>query len=469
MVDYRQWYGPLKGNAANSQACALQYSLGTYERSRGNLPGLKVYNMFVEEAPSEDQPILQSRPGLINTTTVMGAGPIKKLFQNDGVLSNVLFGVSNGHLYSGSTNLGAIDGTGPVSMAGLPGYVFACAGSSCWYYDGTTLGTVTMPGGFHVRSICVGTDRLIVIEDGTGHFYWSDVLTDTIESLNFATAENSPDNLLECLFIGDTLYLFGSETVEWWPASSANPNLPYQPLVGKTFQVGIRATGCATEFATTIAWITNHNQICVGDPQKIISDPALDEKLANSTTASLWKFYLDGTAYLACTLDTETYVFSQRSSQWSTFGSEGQTNWIPRCYANGNFGGSVDGHVIQWSTDYQDFGGTLERTFTAGQSILGGTIPIYSIGMKTNPGHTPFITGNYTDPVIELRASRDGGQTWGNWKQRQLGINGEYKHLVRWHGLGFFGNPGILVEIRVTDPVPFRVSGLTANDDMANI
>lgn len=447
----------------------LKYGVSAYVRERGNLPQLPVINMFVEEAASEDNPVLQSRPGLENSAITMGAGPVKELFTVDGVLGGEVYGVSAGHLYKNSTDLGAIDGTGPVAIAGFETEVFTCAGSSLWSYDGTTLASVTTPDDFNVLSLCIGTSRLIVIDSGTGHFYWSDVLSDNVDALSFATAENSPDKLKECLFIGDTLHLFGTETVEFWPASSANPDLPYQPLVGRTFQIGIKDTGCATTFATTFAWVTNRNQICVGDPQNVISNPGIDEKISKSSSVSLWKFYLEGVEFLALTLDTETWVFSRHSSAWSQFESYGETNWIPRCYAGGYFGSSVDGRLVQWSDDHSDFDDVLERRFRAGMSISTGTVPLHQLTLKTNPGQSPYLSGSYENPVVEFRASRDGGFTWSNWKERNLGANGSFRKTVRWTSLGFFGMPGMLLEFRVTDPVPFRVSGLTANESYANI
>jgi len=445
----------------------LHNSTSTYNRDRGNLPELPVVNLFVEEAPGEEQPILQSRPGLADEGTSMGAGPVKRLFKVDGVLDGSLFGVSASALYKGGTNLGTLDGTGPAKIDGFENRVFVTQGTSLYEYDGTTFSVVPTPGGFNVLSLCIGTSRLIVIDSGTGKFFWSDVLSETIDTLSFATAENSPDKLKECLFIGDTLHLFGTETVEFWPASSSDPNLPYQPLVGRTFAVGIRDTGCATKFATTFAWITNHNQICVGDPQNVVSNSSLDEKLAQSSTASLWSFYLDGVEFLAVTLDTETWVFSKRSSQWSTFESYGQTNWIPRCYANDVFGSSIDGRIIQWSDTYDDFGDILERRFRAGIPIITGTTPLFQVTLKTNPGQTNYILGTYADPTVELRTSRDGGFAWSPWKGKSLGAQGDYRKVVRWSSLGFFGNPGILVEVRVSDPVPFRVSDMSANESYA--
>lgn len=447
----------------------MPYGTTAYNRDRGNLPELPVVNFFVEEAPTEENPVLQSRPGLENSGTSMGAGPVKALFQIDGVLDGSLFGVSAGHLYKGSSDLGAIAGSGPAKIDGFENLLFTTQGTTLYQYDNASLTTVATPGSFDVLSLCIGTSRLIVINKNTGKFYWSDTLDDNIDALSFATAENSPDKLKECLFIGDTLHLFGTETVEFWPASASNPDLPYSPLVGRTYSVGVRDTGCATKFATTFAWITNHNQICVGEPQNVVSDAALDEKLAASASASLWTFYLDGVEFLAATLDTETYVFSKRSSQWSTFESYGQTNWIPRCYGGAKFGSSIDGRLVQWADTYDDFGDIMERRFRAGISITTGVTPLHQLTLKTNPGQTPYIVGTYADPSIELRSSKDGGHTWGTWKSRSLGAQGEYRKTVRWQSLGFFGNPGILVEIRVTDPVPFRVSDLEVNESYANI
>lgn len=447
----------------------LQYATSSSDRDRGNLPELPVINMTVEEYPTEEGPVLQSRPGLENLSYTMGTGPVKRLFQIDGVLDGSLFGVSGSNLYKGAVNIGAIAGTGPVAIAGFENRLFVTAGTTLYDYDGTSLTTMATPGNFDVLSLCVGTSRLIVINKNTGKVYWSNVLSNVVDALSFATAENSPDKLKECLFLGDTLHLFGSETVEFWPASSSNPDLPYSPLIGRTFQVGIRDTGCATSFASSFAWITNHNQICVGNPETVVSNTSLDEKLANSVSARLWTFYLDGVEFLAATLDAETWVFSKRSSQWSKFESAGRTNWVPRCYTKGVFGSAFDGSLSQWTDGYSDFNGILERRFRAGLSIESGTIGINQVTLKTNPGQTTFLTGDYATPVVELRTSKDGGFEWKAWRQKSLGDLGKYRQIVRWASLGFFGSPGLLIEIRITDPVPFRVSGMTANEKYATL
>lgn len=446
----------------------LQFGTSNIDRDRGNLPELPVINMFVEQYPTEDNVVLQSRPGLANTGTSMGVGPVKRLFQIDGVLSGAMYGVSDNKLYEGSTNRGTINGTGVAYIAGFENRLFVTQGQSVYHWDGATLAAIATPGSVDISALCVGTSRLIVVSKDTGRFYWSNVLSETIDALSFATAENSPDKVKDCLFIADTLLLFGTETVEHWPANSSNPDLPFQPLVGRTFQIGIRGTGCATTFATTFAWITNHNQICVGDPQTVISNSSLDEKLAASTTASLWTFYLDGIEFLACRLDSQTWVFNKASSQWSRFESAG-ANWIPQCYVNNVFGSSADGALIAWTATHEDFGGVMERRFRAGMSITDGTIPVYQLTLKTATGRTPYTTGSYTNPDIELRRSKDGGETWSSWRTRPMGTQNQFRRNIRWTSLGFFGNPGILVEVRVQGSVPFRVSDMTVNESYASI
>lgn len=358
--------------------------------------------------------------------------------------------------------LGSITGDGtPISMAGFEDRLFITAGGDVYEWNGSTLSTVTLPDGFEVSSLCVGASRLIVVKKDTGRFYWSDVLTDTVNALSFATAEQSPDRVKQVLYLGDTLILLGAETVEFWPVNT-DSDLPFTPLVGQTYQVGIRDTGCACIWNGNLAWITNRNQICVSSPDNFASTPSLEEKLTNSTTAKLWTFLLDGVEYLAVRMDTDTWVFSSRTSQWSQFESDSQTNWLPQCYADGYFGTSLDGKLAQWSADYSDFDGTLERRFRAGMPIDSGTLPLFSVLLRTNSGYAP------SDPcTVQLRTSKDGGQNWSSWKDKTLGSNGQYTHIVRWRALGFFSYPTVLLEIRVTDQVPFRVSNLVANETYA--
>lgn len=442
---------------------ALQFGQSSYERAEGDLPGLPVVNMYLEETASEGR-VLQSRRGLDDRAASMGAGPVAALFKRDGVVSGSLFGVSAGALYQGTTSRGSVTGSGPASIDGNEAGVMACAGADLHTYDGTTFATVTLPDGaaFDAIKVLTGAGRFIVLRAGTGRFYFTPPLLRTFDALDFATAETKADQLLDALFIDDILILFGKETVEFWPNTTDN-NLPFQALEGRVLERGIRATGCATAIGSGFAWITDQNTICIQDENNIISNPGIQERLAASATASLFNFFIDGTEFLACRMATETQVYNLRTGAWSEFASDGKTNWLATCHAAGVFGAS-DGKTLAFGTDYTELGGVLERRFRAGLPINGGGIDIFNVRLRGNPGQTEFLTGDYADPIIEMRVSRDAGQTWGFWKPAQLGLAGEYRKRVEWRALGLASAPGFMVEFRLSDPVPLRVSGVFVNE-----
>jgi hypothetical protein len=442
----------------------LQFGLSSFERARGNLPELPVVNMFAEQAPTEGQGVvLQSRPGLSDRSEDMGGGPVQALFKGDGVLDSALYGVAGTNLYTGTTLIGAMDGSGPFFLAGYEDKLFVAGGGALWGYDGTTLAAVTFPDSANVRKVLVGASRAITIRADTEKFYWSDVLSSNIDALSFATAESQPDRLKDALFIDDVLILFGAETVEFWP-NTGDANLPFQPLEGRVFERGIKATGCAVQFGTTFAWVTDANQVCLSDPESIISNAGLEALVADSSSVRLWTFLLEGTEFLALRLDTRTFVYSLRSKLWSEFASYGATNWLPSCYAGGVFGSSADGTTLAWGDAHLDLDGVMERRFRAGAVLTSGAVAINNLLLRADPGNTPYLSGDYTDPAIEVRFSRDAGRTWGAWRSTSLGEQGSYARRVQWTACGTYGQPGVFAEFRLTDPVPLRVSDVLANE-----
>ena len=440
---------------------ALQFGLSSYERADGDLPGLPVVNMYVEQTASEGT-VLQSRPPLVDRAANMGAGEVRALFKRDGVVSGRLLGVSGDRFYDVTSNKGAVTGDGPVSIAGNETGVLIAAGASIHRYDGTNYATVAFPDSAPVIKVIEGASRFVAIRGGSGRAYFTPPLQYTFAELDFFTAESAADQLLDALFIDDILILFGRETVEFWPNTNDN-NLPFQPLEGRVLERGIRATGCATTFGPAFAWVTDQNTVCLQDENTVISNPGLQERLAASTTASLFTFFIDGTEFLALRMDTETQVYNQRTGAWSEFASDGLTNWAATCHAAGVFG-SEDGKTLAFGSGHVELGGVLERRFRGGLPINGGGVPVFNLRLRVNPGQTPFLSGAYTDPVIEMRLSPDAGQTWGQWRSTQLGAQGNYRKRVEWRALGLASAPAFLAEFRLTDPVPLRVSSVLINE-----
>lgn len=442
----------------------LPFGLSSYRRDRGDMPELPVLNMFAEEAPTEDgQVVLQSRPGLSDRGADMGAGPVKQLFRRDGVLGGDLLGVSGGNLYRGTTLVGSIPGSGAVSMAGNEIGLMVAAGSTMRFYDGSTIADVAFPDSANVSKVAVTSSRFVSIRADTGKFYWTEPLGSTVDPLAFATAESAPDRALDLVTIDDVLVIFGAETVEFWP-NTTDADLPFAPIEGRVIEKGIRATGCATTIGATFAWVTNENTVCISDENNIVSNAGLQARIEASAAVSLFTFLIDGVEFLALRLDNETQVYNPRSGLWCEFTSYGLGNWIAQCADAGVFGSASDGKTLAWGGDHLDLGGVLERRFRAGMNIDGGAFPVARMQLRVNVGQTPFLTGDYVEPQVEMRLSPDAGQTWDDWEATNLGRQGDYTALPEWRALGIASYPGLFAEFRCTDPVPFRVSAVLVNE-----
>jgi len=442
------------------------YGISASDRKRGDFPQLDVRNMLAENVPTEPGTSLQSRPGLENSgISVNVPAPVKGLFKADGILNNSLFAATNTNLFKDGVSIGMVNGTGPASFDGYSDFIFYNAGQDVFGYDNSSLTTIDFPDGAYAVKVLVAASRAVAIRANSGSFYWTEPLGTTIDGLSFATAESRPDTLVDMVFLGDKLILFGTETVEYWQVST-NSDLPFSPIVGTTIPVGCKKTGCAVNFNRTFAWITNYNEVCVGNAENIVSDPDLQVKIQKSTNHKLWVFYVDDNEYLAVTIDNETWVYGARSGVWSTFSSHDQDNWVCQCYDDGYFGTTLsNGVLVQWADEsYDDFGGPVERLLAAWAPITAGVDWLSNVVLRTNPGTTPYPVGLYSDPVVELRSSLDGGKTWLPWRQTILGRQGKYRTKVYWSSLGQFAYPGMLVNIRCSDPVPFRVSGLAYNE-----
>lgn len=106
----------------------------------------------------------------------------------------------------------------------------------------SSLATVAMPD--DVGAVWVDTIAsfvIVVVAQGfgeNGRFYWLEPGSNSIDPLDFATAERAPDALYSVLTVGDQFYLFGSSTTEiWYPTGDSTA--PFQRIQGRLFDNGI--------------------------------------------------------------------------------------------------------------------------------------------------------------------------------------------------------------------------------------
>lgn len=106
----------------------------------------------------------------------------------------------------------------------------------------TSFSTVTVPDNDGIISVgVIASFTICVVAQGegkNGRFYWIDPGEVTIDALNFATAERSPDPVWEVVVANDKFWLPGSSTVEVW-VPTGDPLAPMQRQQGILFEQGI--------------------------------------------------------------------------------------------------------------------------------------------------------------------------------------------------------------------------------------
>ena len=96
----------------------------------------------------------------------------------------------------------------------------------------------TMPGGVTPGSITQVSSYVLVSESNSQEFFWVKPGETTIDPLNFASKESSPDPIICMRAVGDQVLVMGSKSTENWYATG-NLAAPFAPIEGRVYARGV--------------------------------------------------------------------------------------------------------------------------------------------------------------------------------------------------------------------------------------
>lgn len=450
---------------------AVPFAIGAYRRRYGNLPELRLLNMFVEKSPANpgEQVVLQSRPGLAQHYTI-GSGPIAGVFQQPGTFGGAIFSVSGGSLYRDNTSIGSATGPNRARWAAIEDEVAVCRGGRLFVYDGSGTEQASFPNDENVVDILFLAGRYVGIAENSQIYYVSDLLdAKTWDASRTGVAEQLPDNIVGGAVVGDRLWLFGERGTEVHYSTGSNTQ-PFARVQGQLYDKGCLARDTIVSLDNSVMWVGHDFMVYRGGqvPQRI-SDHGVEEDLRKSDPVDLraWSYVLDGHTHYVLRTSHTTWSFDIATGEWSEIGSLNRIGF--RAHVGQNVGGLViagdDETGTIWRLDpdvYDDDGVAIQRVCSAGFEARGSDA-LYALEIECNSGWTPALEGQGTSPVVEMRMSRDF-HSWTGWAQASLGQQGRFRSRAVWRRLGIVDSPGALFQFRTTDPVPFRVSGVWANE-----
>lgn len=444
---------------------ALLYATGAYQRLVTGLPELRVHNCYVEPSPvNGGAPVLVARPALAAFRSEAGQS-VRALFQRDGVLAGKLVTVA-ASVRVGETVIGSLPGDELVRIAAGEGEMLACANGGIFRLTESTLAPVAFPDDAAVADVDFLRGRFLAVRADTGQFYWSGLLTSSgWDGIGFATAERQADPLVACRTLGDEVWLFGSATVEiWQPGLDAD--LPFVPIDGRVYQRGCIGRDTVAAVDNTLFWVAPEGVVYRGAavPERV-STHSIEERISKGSGLSAWSFTWRGHEFYALRIEGQgTWLYDAATREWCDWASYGFIGWDAWCGCNVDaevYAGSVrDGTVWRLSDEAsEDADGPIQRIFTALAPVQEPTAA-WSLEVATATGRGTLGAS----PVIEVRSSRDQGNTWSAWRQAPVGGQGEYRTRAVWRRFGLIDRPGMVFEFRITDAAPFRVSNVVLNE-----
>lgn len=414
--------------------------------------------------------VLQGIAGIDPWATVV-QGPQRAAIQFNGKLYYVAGNTfARVHENAGIESLGNVTATGRVDIAKLTSQIAILIEPDLWVWNGTTLAQVTDTD-FTSR----GAKKMAVldnyggfIEPNSGRFFICDLNDFTVyDSLDFATAEGIPDNLLSIESNNRQFVLFGEESIELWD-NVGGSGFPFLRVSN-----GFVENGCGAAFSTCAAdntvWWLDQDRIfrrLSGITPQRVSKEGCEERWQDYERvddAIAFSYIHDGHVFIVLRFPTAgaTWVYDINTQEWHERQSYGYDHyraaWIVKCYGKTLVGDTQSGNIGEMSSNvYDEWNNVLYREATSGVVYDEGRWIFHDrleLDMDVGRG---TVTGQGSDPEIMLEVSDDGGVTFRSLSNRSLGEMGAYTLRVHWDRLG--RSRERVYRFRVSDPVPFTVN-----------
>lgn len=456
-----------------------------------NAADARMVNLFPEVVPEggKEPAFLQRCPGLALLATI-GSGPIRGVWAFSSV-STVAFVVSGTELYKidtayAATLKGTVAGTGPVSMADNGTQVFIAANGPSYIYNNTTgvfaqITDVDFPGALTVGYL----DGFFVFNEPSSQRIWVTSLLDglSVDPLDFASAEGSPDGVVGLIVDHSQVWVFGTNSVEvWYNAGTAD--FPLQRIQGAFNEVGCLSAFSIAKMDNSIFWLgaDARGQGIVyrasGYTGQRISTHAVEWQIqalgSVLSTARAYTYQQDGHTFYVLFFDSGTeptsWVYDAATQAWhERAGYDAgapEPNFVrPRGNCQMAFNNQIvvgdysNGKIYAYDLDdYEDDGGIQKwlrswRALPPGQNNLKRTAH-HSLQIDMETGDSSPAAEIY------LRWSDNGGHTWSTYHTATLGAAGDYGKRVLYRRLGMTVELRDRVyELTMTDPAKIALMG----------
>jgi hypothetical protein len=482
----------------------------------------RMINLYPEAIPNEGQTAgwLQRAPGLRLLATI-GNGPIRGVwdFSPD---ATTAFVVSGNELYKidatyTATLLGTIAGTGPVSIADNGTQLFVAANGPSYIYNNTTnvFSQITdpdFPGAVTVAYL----DGYFVFNEPNSQKVWVTSLLDglSVDPLDFASAEGTPDLLTSLVVNNREVWLLGTNSIEIW-YDAGTPDFPLARIQGASNEIGCAAPYSVAKADNSVFWLGSDTRgrgviyRSNGYTGVRASNHSVEwqiQSYGNISDAVAYTYQQDGHTFYVITFPSadKTWVYDITTQSWHE-----RAGWVngvftrhrSNCQMSFNneiiVGDFENGNIYAFDLDVNSDNGQIQKWLRSWRALPSGTNNLkrtaqHSLQLNCESGvglngidptdnvqwffytssgdqlvtssgdflmfSPPTVEG--ANPEVMLRWSDDGGHTYSNEHWATMGRIGNYGFRVFWRRLGMtLKLRDRVYEVSGTDPVKIAIVG----------
>jgi hypothetical protein len=438
--------------------------LGGVEGRSTNISPEKCINLFYEKGESGES--LVNTAGSTEFVDFAG-GVIRGAMEYDGkawfVVGNTLYDVNSAGTKTSRGTLSTSSGRVSMAHNGVRTsgnqQIFIADGTQRYIYDNLT-GVLTGYTDYAAVSVVFIDGYFIFNLINTDQFYLTSSYDGTtVDPLDVSTAEGDPDVIESLLTSARELYVFGARTLSVW-YNSGDADNTFQRYQGGFKQMGTAAKFSPARVDNNVYWLARNErggaQVCRLGAQfqpEVVSTPELNVELATYTViddAFGYAYQYEGHEYYVLTFPTEqrVWVYDASTTRWhqrahnisGTFPNRERYNCHTYVFNKHLLGDFMNGKVYQLDSSVATFNtARVERTLiTPNISDEEKRLRISSVQIDMEEGTgDPNST---TDTSIWLSYSKNGGHSYGNEIDSDIGDTGEYSIRAIWRRLGWGRN-----------------------------
>ena len=456
----------------------------SYQQRSKAVTGQRLVNLYAEKNPegSKYPYSIYNTPGYIEFVDMGSTKPIQGMQK----MGDLLYVVTGNEVFKVDT-AGAKTSLGTITIAATDERVMMTnngtqvtiltADGTAWAATSSTLAQITDGDFPQTSSVTTLDSYTIASKTGTGQFNISSLLDTTAwDALDFATAEEKPDNLVRAFAFSGALWLFGEKSYEVY-YNSGNADFPFDQIAG-----AVNTTrGCAAKHSVVES---DNRMFFLGDDRIVYSvegynvviasrNSGVETAFSDYTTVSDafafvteqdgHKFYniLFPSENAAWALDLSSMLWAERTTLVGDNPAIWSANTYERFAGKQLVGHNANGKIYELSpTTYTEDGTTIERIVDGSVQWKDGQRITYDMVRLDIDAGVGLITGQGSDPQVMMSYSDDGGITFSSEKWRSFGKIGKRLTRAIWRKMGAARER--IYRFKVTDPVPVRITGAYA-------